>query len=83
MSTADVAITGDNICIWKCGIAHDSPTCIEGNSTCGIGMTFGYDHAGDLVGTGGHNGREVACMIPAGGITLERLSTRRIASIEE
>jgi hypothetical protein len=77
-ATGDVAATGGNICIWKGGVAKNSPTCIDGDSACGIGLTYGYDHAGDLVGTGGYNGRTAACMVPAGKTTLERLSTRGI-----
>jgi hypothetical protein len=75
-AAGDVAATGGNVCIWKRGVSKNSPTCIEGNSACGIGLTFGYDHDGDLVGIGGSKDR--ACMIPAGKNTLERLSTRGI-----
>jgi hypothetical protein len=79
-AAGDVSATATNeVCTWKGGIANDSPACIDGNSTsCIYFATFGYDHAGDLVGMGETNGSIVACMIPAGKTTMEKLSTSGI-----
>lgn len=76
----DVAATAfDNVCIWKRGNSEKRPTCIESRSSnCTVLTTFGYDHDGDLVGLDAHNGGIIACMIPAGKTTMEKLSMSRI-----
>ncbi len=81
----DVAATaGGEVCIWRGGIAADSPNCIEGNKSIGcMGLsTFGYDHDGNLIGIATmvtNSGRiTTACMIPAGKRTMEKLTTSRI-----
>jgi len=80
-ATGDVAATGGNICIWKHGVAHDRPTCIDGNKSMGCVdlSTFGYDHVGDLIGLGTTSlGKATVCMIRAGNTTMEKLSTSGI-----
>jgi hypothetical protein len=78
-ATGDVAATGgDEVCIWKGGVAQDTPTCVEGNKSIGCdGLSpFGYDHDGNLIGMGTQStGGVAACMIPAGKNTMEKLST--------
>jgi hypothetical protein len=74
-AAGDVAATATgNICIWKGGIAKNSPTCIANTLGCG-GVAYGYDHVGNLVGLGWRwSDGVVACMIPAGKSTMEQLS---------
>lgn len=78
----EVAATGRNeVCIWKGGVAADSPKCIEGDESIGcIGLsTFGCDHDGNLIGLGTTStGNTTACMIPVGKSTMEQLSTSGI-----
>jgi hypothetical protein len=77
-ATGDVAATAaDNICIWKGGIASDRATCVTNTLGCG-GVTYGYDHVGNLVGLGWSSHGVIACMIPAGKTTMEQLSTSKI-----
>jgi hypothetical protein len=85
-ANGDVAATGSgDVCIWKGGLAPGGPTCIDGDESIGCAglSTFGYDHDGNLIGVGTINkGRRIiriiACMIPAGKSTMERLSTSGI-----
>ncbi len=79
----DVAATGrDEVCIWKGGVAADSPKCIDGDESLGcVGFsTFGYDNHGNLIGLGTTSaGSTTACMIPARETTMEKLSTSGIS----
>ncbi|MFY9631954.1 MAG: hypothetical protein WAJ94_10155 [Candidatus Cybelea sp.] len=82
-ATGDVAATGGGeVCIWKGGIAHDTPTCVDDNESIGCeGLSpFGYDHAGNLIGMGSssYGGTVTACIIQAGKNTMEKLATSGI-----
>lgn len=75
-ATNDVAATTNNgVCIWKGGNG-ERPTCIANAPNCG-GLTFGYDHVGNLIGSSWSDGF-TACTIPAGTTTMEQLTMSKI-----
>lgn len=82
---AVAATAGNEVCIWKGGIAKDTPACVDGNESIGcVGLSpFGYDHDGNLIGMGliriKARNKVTACIIRAGENTMEKLSAPGIA----